>query len=114
MTSLDATLPLHVQKVFGWGPSMSDLVLFCFLVSTLVLTPVSGWLYDRVGPKYPLTVCLLAQVLFGWFPGVPRSGHFAWADSTPARGPGIFIAANFGAGGVSPFLSEVRILGLTS
>ena len=113
ISSLDTTLPLHVQDVFGWGPSTSGLIFFCYSASSLVLTPVSGWLYDRVGPKHPLTVSLLAQVLSTWFLGVPRSDHIPWADSTTAAAA-IFISAIVGVGGTSPFLSGIGILGLTS
>lgn len=113
ITSLDTTLPLHVQDVFNWGPSTSGLIFFSFSVSSLALTPLSGLLYDRIGPKYPLTICLIVRMLFAWLLGVPGSEQFPWTDSMTS-GPAIFVTAIIGVGGSSPFLGGIGMLGLTS
>ncbi|KAK5676700.1 hypothetical protein LTS12_029500, partial [Elasticomyces elasticus] len=113
ITSLDTTLPLHVQDVFNWGPSTSGLIFFSFSVSSLALTPLSGLLYDRIGPKYPLTICLIVRMLFAWLLGVPGSEQFPWTDSMTS-GPAIFVTAIIGVGGSSPSLGGIGMLGLTS
>lgn len=112
MTSFDATLPLHVRDVFGWGPSTTGMMFFCLEIPCVFIGPLSGWLRDRVGIRIPATLGLVALVPLLWLLGVPGDEHFPWA-SADTRGLPIYIACMFGIGAVSPFLSGVGTLELT-
>ncbi|BCS26955.1 MFS transporter [Aspergillus puulaauensis] len=114
LTSLPTTLPLHVQEVFQWGTDKIGLLFLCQEISMIILGPLSGWLRDRVGLRYPATgsMALLSPLVF--FLGVPgRNQHFPWASADSASGPAIYIASLAGIGAVSPFLRGVAALELT-
>ncbi|OOQ91249.1 MFS transporter [Penicillium brasilianum] len=111
--SFDTTLPLHVQEVFGWGTSTTGLMFFCLQTSSLVLSPLSGWLFDRIGPKYPITVSLIIVVPLIWLLGVAGSEQFGGVF-TNISGPAIYIAAIAGIGATSPFIGGIGILELTA
>lgn len=112
ISSFDTTLPLHVQEIFGWGTSTTGLMFFCLQASSLVLSPLSGWLFDRIGPKYPITASLIALVPLMWLLGVPGSQQFEWA-SINISGPAIYITAIAGIGATSPFTGGIGTLELT-
>lgn len=112
LTSFDATLPLHVRDVFGWGPSVTGAMFFCLEIPCVFMGPLSGWLRDRVGVRMPTTLGLVTLAPLLWLLGVPGDEKFPWA-SADTRGYPIYIACMFGIGAVSPFLSGVGILELT-
>lgn len=112
LTSFDATLPLHVRDVFGWGPSVTGAMFFCLEIPCVFMGPLSGWLRDRVGVRMPTTLGLVSLAPLLWLLGVPGDEKFPWA-SADTRGYPIYVACMFGIGAVSPFLSGVGILELT-
>ena len=112
LTSSDATLPLHVRDVFGWGSSVTGAMFFCLEIPCVFMGPLSGWLRDRVGVRMPTTLGLVSLAPLLWLLGVPGDEKFPWA-SADTRGYPIYVACMFGIGAVSPFLSGVGILELT-
>lgn len=46
----------------------------------MILSPVFGWLKDRVGSRYPTTIGFLSVVPFLWLLGVPGDERFGWAN----------------------------------
>lgn len=110
--SFDTTLPLHVQEVFGWGTFTAGLMFFCLQASSLILSPLSGWLFDRIGPKYPITISLIIVIPLIWLLGVPASQQFGGV-LTNTSGPAIYIASMAGIGATSPFIGGIGILDLT-
>ncbi|KAI9368044.1 major facilitator superfamily domain-containing protein [Aspergillus egyptiacus] len=113
LTSFEATLPLHVRDVFGWGPSVTGAMFFCLEIPSVFMGPLSGWVRDRVGVRMPTTLGLVALAPLLWLLGVPGDEKFPWA-SADTRGYIIYVACMFGIGAVSPFLSGVGILELTA
>ena len=112
LTSFDATLPLHVRDVFGWGSSVTGAMFFCLEIPCVFMGPLSGWLRDRVGVRMPTTLGLVSLAPLLWLLGVPGDEKFPWASADTRRYP-IYVACMFGIGAVSPFLSGVGILELT-
>ncbi|GAD93543.1 MFS transporter, putative [Paecilomyces variotii No. 5] len=112
-SSFDATLPLHMQETFHWGTSATGLMFFCLQSSILTIGPLSGWLYDAIGPKYPITVSLICLIPLVWLLGVPGDPQFSWADGE-LTGPCLCIAAIIGIGVITPFFSGIGTLELTA
>ncbi|KAL4916011.1 major facilitator superfamily domain-containing protein [Aspergillus aurantiobrunneus] len=112
MTTFDATLPLHVRDVFGWGPSTTGMMFICLEIPAVVAGPLSGRLRDRVGIRMPaaLSMAVLAPVF--WLLGVPGNDHFPWASANAAGIP-IYVACLLAIGTLSPFLCGVAVLELT-
>lgn len=67
LTAFDSTLPLQVEKTFGWGPIGAGLI-FLPLVTPTFAGPLVGWACDRYGPRWltafgfiivvPFLICL--------------------------------------------------------
>jgi MFS family permease len=102
LSGFDATLPLHLQRIFNWGTLPIGIIFLGLQVPGMVLGPVVGWLRDRVGLRYPTTIgwILIAPLL--WLLGIPGTG-FDWADHG-ANGKVIFIAGIVGIGSVAPLV----------
>lgn len=111
-TSFHATLPLYVQETFQWGPGTTGLVFACFVVPTLVLGPVAGWVRDRVGSRPPAVVASVLQaVLFGLL-GIAGCDRVPWA-SPRTGGPALYIACISAIGAMRPFVSGIGPVELT-
>ena len=54
--SFNATLPLHVQENFHWGPHQVGLLFLALVGPSVLLGPPAGWLRDSVGVKWPAIV----------------------------------------------------------
>ena len=54
----ETVLPIHTQEAFGWDSEGAGLI---FLPLTLpsFLCPLVGWICDRFGPRWPMTVGFL-------------------------------------------------------
>jgi MFS family permease len=61
MTSFDAVLPLFVHDTFGWNSLGAGLVYIAIVVPSFI-GPIAGWLADRYGPRWILTVGFVSCV----------------------------------------------------
>ena len=52
LTSWDATLPLYVNKLFGWSSLGGGLIFLPLIIPTLI-APLAGMWADRKGPRWP-------------------------------------------------------------
>ncbi|KAJ5309977.1 Aldolase [Penicillium atrosanguineum] len=102
LSGFDATLPLHLQRVFHWGTLPIGIIFLGLQVPGMALGPVVGWLRDRVGLRNPTTIgwILIAPLL--WMLGIPGTG-VDWADNE-ANGQVIFIIGVVGIGSVAPLV----------
>ncbi|KAJ5380410.1 Tetracycline resistance protein TetA/multidrug resistance protein MdtG [Penicillium cataractarum] len=105
-TSFHATLPLHVQEVFGWGPSMTGLLFSCFSLPTLFVGPLAGWVRDTIGAKLPATASLAVQAGLLGLAGVAGNDQFSWARRQGA-GPALYIVSLLAIGALRPFMSAI-------
>lgn len=76
ITSFNATIPLHVRDVFGWGGMQSGLMFACLQAPRLVMSPFVGWLKDRIGTRLPTTFGFATLAPLFWLLGVPGSTQF--------------------------------------
>lgn len=109
---MDATLPLHVRDVFGWGPGQTGMMFLYLQVPSIVIGPFAGWTRDRVGLHYPVSLSLAAFAGLLWLQGVPGDRRFPWA-SADTRGSTIYITSMLAIGTVTPFLTGIGILEMT-
>ncbi|KAJ5628892.1 hypothetical protein N7490_011120 [Penicillium lividum] len=102
LTSFNATVPLHVRDVFGWGGMESGLMFAALQIPRLMMSPFVGWLKDRVGTKVPTAFgfALLAPLM--WLVGVPGS-----VQDSPIgnRGPALYVATMIFIGFSMTFLN---------
>ncbi|KAH8693806.1 major facilitator superfamily domain-containing protein [Talaromyces proteolyticus] len=92
LASLEATLPSHIQNVFGWRTLGAGLLFVLIQVPTLVLLGPIGLLKDKFGLRYPISIGFLLFVPSLWLLGLPGSGIFQWIGDKGV-GPIIYIVA---------------------
>lgn len=56
----------------------------------MILSPVFGWIKDRIGSRIPTTVGLLSVVPFLWLSGLPGDERFEWVNADLQRGKAIY------------------------
>ena len=105
-TSFHATLPLHVQETFGWGPSTTGLLFACLVLPILFMGPIAGCIRDRVGVRIPAMTSLVLQAVLLGLVGVAGNGHFPWA-STETSGKTIYTGSLLAIGTLRPFMSAI-------
>lgn len=91
LVSFDATLPLHVARNFGWNTSQTSLMFLFLQMPTFILSPLTGWLRDRVGPRTPTGVGYLLTALFLWLLGTPGEDGLFWGSGE--RGQAVYMAS---------------------
>lgn len=96
-TSFDTTLPLHVRDVFGWKSMLAGLMFFAFQGPGILLSPLSGWLKDRVGTRWPTTAGFIGVAPVMWLLGTPGDDRFPWVNEGN-RGQIIYTVAMVGVG----------------
>lgn len=78
--SFDTTLPLHVRDVFGWGSTQTGLLFVALQSPGIPLSPIVGWVKDRLGTRHPITIGFLVLTPLVWLLGVPGDERFPWAN----------------------------------
>ncbi|PYH42385.1 MFS general substrate transporter [Aspergillus saccharolyticus JOP 1030-1] len=56
IASFEATIPLHIRKVFGWDSFHAGMLFLLLQAPTLILVVPVGWLKDRFGMRYPVSL----------------------------------------------------------
>ena len=60
-------MPIHLANEFGYNSGQIGLVFLAQLIPTFISTPVSGYAYDRFGPKLicfgSMSICALCTIL---------------------------------------------------
>lgn len=92
VSSFDTTLPLHVRAAFDWGSKPAGLLFMAFQGPGIILTPLFGWIKDRIGSRIPVTIGFLSLVPLMWLVGVPGDEKFPWANEDD-RGPVLYSVA---------------------
>ncbi|MGC1271028.1 MAG: MFS transporter, partial [Croceibacterium sp.] len=97
-SSLLLSLPFRFEEAMGYAPQEVGLLLMPFPLTMLVVSPLAGWLSDRVAPtKLGVTgmaIAIVGLLFMGFLPeGVSQWG-IAWRLSLTALGFGLFFAPN--------------------
>lgn len=111
-SSFQTTLPLHVQEVFGWGSSHVGLMFFCLSGPGILVSPLSGWVHDRIGVKYPAAITLFIQAIVLCVLGVAGNEYY-FGDVFKPLGPVLYIAAIVAMGTMRPFVSGIAAVEVT-
>lgn len=104
VSSFDTTLPLHVRDVFSWGSFPAGMMFFALQGPGILLSPLCGWLKDRVGTRWPTTVGFLLLAPVMWVIGMPGDERFPWANEGD-RGKVIYAVGVTLVGSVSCLLN---------
>ncbi|KAJ5608758.1 Major facilitator superfamily domain general substrate transporter [Penicillium herquei] len=112
-TSLYATLPLHIQNRFEWGPSYAGLLFAGLAVPGIFIGPFAGWVRDRVGARYPVTVGAVLQALFLALNGFAGTDILSWCGAQ-THGKEMYAASLIAIGILRPFVSGIAPAELTS
>ncbi|RAL01423.1 MFS transporter [Aspergillus ibericus CBS 121593] len=104
VSSFDTTLPLHVRDVFSWGSFPAGMMFFALQGPGILLSPLCGWLKDRVGTRWPTTVGFLLLAPVMWVIGMPGDERFPWANEGD-RGKIIYAVGVTVVGSVSCLLN---------
>jgi MFS family permease len=111
-TSFNATLPLHVLDIFGWGPSRVGLMFSLLALPGLPISPLAGYLRDRIGTRTPATIALALQGVFLVLLGFAGNKQFEWS-SAAGRGQALYIFCCIVFGTLRPFVSGIGPVELT-
>lgn len=95
-------IPLFLQTGQGVQPFDAGLILLPEALVMAVFTPISGLLYDKIGPRWPTTIGLLVAALGAWLmagitPDTPN-GEIIWWTCVRAAGNGLAMMCIFAAG----------------
>ncbi|KAF7171149.1 hypothetical protein CNMCM5623_003578 [Aspergillus felis] len=113
ISSFDTTLPLHVRDAFDWDSMPAGLMFLALQGPGIALSPLCGWLKDRVGTRIPTTIGFLGLAPLMWLLGVPGDKRFPWANEGD-RGQIIYAMDVTAVGIVSVLLNGVGILEATA
>ncbi|GMF70106.1 unnamed protein product [Aspergillus oryzae] len=90
ISAFDATLPLHLRDTFHWNTLSVGMIFLSLQVPSMCLGPLVGWLRDRAGARWPVTIGWALSAPLLWLLGVPGEKMFPWA-SPETNGEAIFI-----------------------
>ncbi|MCJ1260378.1 hypothetical protein MMC22_000238 [Lobaria immixta] len=108
LASLEATLPLHVQSTFGWGSFGAGMMFLALQAPGIVLSPIVGWLRDRVGTRHPTWIAFAVLTPDIWLLGTPGDARFPWAMGE--RGWAVYTASVIFIGVFSNLLNGVGMM----
>ena len=108
LASLEATLPLHVQSTFGWGSFGAGMMFLGLQAPGIVLSPIVGWLRDRVGTRHPTWIAFAVLTPDIWLLGTPGDARFPWAMGQ--RGWAVYTASVIFIGVFSNLLNGVGMM----
>jgi len=96
--ALMLSLPFRLEGVFGYPPQKVGLLLLPFPLTMLVVSPLAGWLSDRVAAsKLGVTGIAIATtglLLLATMPVSAAEAGIAWRLALAALGFGLFFAPN--------------------
>ncbi|CEJ58359.1 hypothetical protein PMG11_07018 [Penicillium brasilianum] len=97
ISTFDTTLPLLVYHRFHWGSLRTGMLFFGLQAPTLILTPVCGWLKDRIGSRLPCGLGLLGTAIFAIVTGLAGDSRVPWFSEGP-QGAVLFTIGIVGIG----------------
>ncbi|WP_347304140.1 MFS transporter [Croceibacterium sp. TMG7-5b_MA50] len=96
--ALMLSLPFRLEEVFGYAPQKVGLLLLPFPLTMLVVSPLAGWLSDRVAPSKlgvtGMAIAIAGLLLLATMPVSAGETGIAWRLALSALGFGLFFAPN--------------------
>ncbi|EZF28736.1 MFS transporter [Trichophyton mentagrophytes] len=112
VAGFNATLPLHLSRIFNWGSLPVGMMFLAMQIPSMILGAPVGWLRDRVGLKHPTAIGWALQAPLLWLMGVPGDSHFPWAGADN-NGQAIFVSAITGVGIVYTLIRGAGVVQMT-
>ncbi|KMQ48662.1 hypothetical protein HL42_0652 [Trichophyton rubrum] len=112
VAGFNATLPLHLSRIFNWGSLPVGMMFLAMQIPSMFLGAPVGWLRDRVGLKNPTAIGWALQAPLLWLMGVPGDSHFPWAGADN-NGQAIFVSAITGVGIVYTLIRGAGVVQMT-
>ncbi|KAF2209012.1 hypothetical protein CERZMDRAFT_107259 [Cercospora zeae-maydis SCOH1-5] len=113
MSAFDATLPLHLRDVFGWGPAPTGSLFLGLQIPAMLTAPLIGWLRDRIGLRWPTSIGWVITAPLLWFTGIPGKSNFLGVGDGVA-GERAFVATIVGIGLTMSLMRGAGAFQLTS
>lgn len=96
--TLMLSLPFRLQEGMGYDPQVTGLLLLPFPLTMLFISPLAGWLSDRVAPTKlgvgGMAISITGLVLLAIMPAEPDGQGVALRLGLTALGFGLFFAPN--------------------
>ena len=96
--ALMISLPFRLEEAMGYEPEQVGLLLLPFPLTMLVISPLAGWMSDRVAPTKlgvtGMSIAIAGLLLLALMPDNPGEFAIAWRLSLAALGFGLFFAPN--------------------
>ncbi|KAI5362737.1 putative major facilitator superfamily, MFS transporter superfamily [Septoria linicola] len=112
VAALDATFPLHLRNVFGWGPAPVGLIFLCIQIPSMIMGPIVGWLRDHIGLREPTTLGWILLVPTIWMIEIPGSWELSFLDSK-SKTEVAFVGCVTAFGVVSPLVRGAGTVQMT-
>lgn len=103
-SSFSTTLPLHVWDAFHWGSLPAGLMFAALQGPSFFLSPLVGWLKDRIGTRDPTTLGFVILTPLFLLIGTPGDDRFTWVNED-SRGPIIYTLTLLAIGAVTTLLN---------
>ncbi|PYI23162.1 MFS general substrate transporter [Aspergillus violaceofuscus CBS 115571] len=82
IASFETTIPIHIKAVFHWESLQAGLLFLLLQAPSMILVIPAGWLKDRIGMRFPVTIGFLCLAPSLWLLGVPgRAQDVWWTDN---------------------------------
>jgi DHA2 family multidrug resistance protein-like MFS transporter len=96
--TLMLSLPFRLQEGMGFDPQTAGLLLLPFPLTMLVVSPLAGWLSDRIAATKlgvtGMTIAIIGLLLLAFMPDDPGKLGIALRLGFTALGFGLFFAPN--------------------
>jgi DHA2 family multidrug resistance protein-like MFS transporter len=96
--TLMMSLPFQLQEAMGYDPQTVGLLLLPFPLTMLVISPLAGWLSDRIAPTKlgvtGLSIAIAGLLLLAFMPDDPGKAGIAMRLGLTALGFGLFFSPN--------------------
>ncbi|OJJ33487.1 hypothetical protein ASPWEDRAFT_115097 [Aspergillus wentii DTO 134E9] len=107
--SYNTTIPIHVRASFGWESLQTGLIFAALQAPNMLLSPLCGWLRDRMGTRLPTAVGFILLSPLLWLLGAADQTQFPWA----AHAQVVYIVAIVIIGCVQNLLTSVGTIEIT-
>ena len=91
-------IPFFMEYILGASSDTIGYVMMAVPVTLFILSPASGWLYDKIGPDFltafGLLLCSLAVVLLCTIDATATPFSVAWRLALLGAGQSIFLSPN--------------------
>jgi hypothetical protein len=97
ISSFETTIPLYIKLVFKWDSLQAGILFLLLQVPSVIFVLPAGWMKDKIGMRYPVTIGFLLTAPSLWLLGVAGNDSFPCANTTKV-GEVIYLTALVGLG----------------